>query len=114
LWLRRLLDRDFSESNGMESATMARRFPAPWREEKFSGGYVVRDATGLCPEWVRLDRIGRGDAAIHVRYASHSDHSALHDEPSRCANSGHYQFQLPGERLAMMLTTLNVITTSPA
>src|SRR5262249_46012494 len=26
--------------------TMARRFPTPWREEKFSGGYVVRDATG--------------------------------------------------------------------
>ena len=25
---------------------MARRFPTPWREEKFSGGYVVRDATG--------------------------------------------------------------------
>jgi len=24
---------------------MARRFPTPWREEKFSGGYVVRDAT---------------------------------------------------------------------
>jgi hypothetical protein len=30
----------------MEWATMARRFPPPWREEKFSGGYVVRDATG--------------------------------------------------------------------
>jgi hypothetical protein len=29
----------------MEWATMARRFPTPWREEKFSGGYVVRDAT---------------------------------------------------------------------
>jgi hypothetical protein len=25
---------------------MSRRFLAPWREEKFSGGYVVRDATG--------------------------------------------------------------------
>jgi len=25
---------------------MAGRFPTPWREEKFSGGYVVRDATG--------------------------------------------------------------------
>ena len=25
---------------------MSRCFPAPWREEKFSGGYVVRDATG--------------------------------------------------------------------
>jgi hypothetical protein len=25
---------------------MSRRFPAPWREERFSGGYVVRDATG--------------------------------------------------------------------
>ena len=30
----------------MESAIMGRRFPVPWREEKFSGGYVVRDATG--------------------------------------------------------------------
>ena len=25
---------------------MSRRFPAPWREEKFSGGYIVRDANG--------------------------------------------------------------------
>jgi hypothetical protein len=25
---------------------MSRRFPAPWREEKISGGYIVRDATG--------------------------------------------------------------------
>ena len=25
---------------------MSRRFPPPWREEKISGGYVVRDATG--------------------------------------------------------------------
>jgi hypothetical protein len=31
---------------GMELANMSRCFPAPWREEKFSGGYVVRDATG--------------------------------------------------------------------
>ena len=30
----------------VECATMARHFPMPWREEKFSGGYVVRDATG--------------------------------------------------------------------
>jgi hypothetical protein len=26
---------------------MTRRLPAPWREEKISGGYVVRDASGL-------------------------------------------------------------------
>jgi hypothetical protein len=25
---------------------MSRRFPAPWREEKVTGGYVVRDANG--------------------------------------------------------------------
>jgi hypothetical protein len=25
---------------------MSRRFPAPWREERFSEGHVVRDATG--------------------------------------------------------------------
>ena len=25
---------------------MSRRFPAPWREEKVAGGYVVRDANG--------------------------------------------------------------------
>jgi hypothetical protein len=25
---------------------MSRRFLAPWREEKISGGYVVRDANG--------------------------------------------------------------------
>jgi hypothetical protein len=25
---------------------MSQRFPRPWREEKFSGGYIVRDAIG--------------------------------------------------------------------
>jgi hypothetical protein len=25
---------------------MSRHFPAPWREEKIAGGYVVRDANG--------------------------------------------------------------------
>ena len=40
-------------------------------------------------------------------------------EDSLCLNflfpaCGHRHFQLPGGRLAMMLTTLNVITTSPA
>jgi hypothetical protein len=25
---------------------MSRRLPAPWREEKIAGGYVVRDANG--------------------------------------------------------------------
>jgi hypothetical protein len=29
--------------------TMRRRFPAPWREEKIAGGYVVRDANGQSP-----------------------------------------------------------------
>jgi len=28
---------------------------------------------GRCPLWVNLDTVGRGDAAIHVRYASNSD-----------------------------------------
>jgi hypothetical protein len=31
---------------------MSRRFPAPWREEKFSGGYVVRDANGFAVAYV--------------------------------------------------------------
>jgi hypothetical protein len=26
---------------------MTRRLPALWREEKISGGYIVRDASGL-------------------------------------------------------------------
>jgi hypothetical protein len=26
---------------------MTRRFPPPWRAEKFSGGYIVRDASGF-------------------------------------------------------------------
>ena len=26
---------------------MTRRLPAPWREEKIAGGYIVRDASGL-------------------------------------------------------------------
>jgi hypothetical protein len=28
------------------SQSMSRHFPPPWREEKVSGGYVVRDANG--------------------------------------------------------------------
>jgi len=31
---------------------MTRRLPAPWRAEKFSGGYVVRDATGFAVAYV--------------------------------------------------------------
>ena len=31
---------------------MSRRFPAPWREEQFSGGYVVRDANGFAVAYV--------------------------------------------------------------
>jgi hypothetical protein len=31
---------------------MTRRFPPPWRAEKFSGGYVVRDATGFAVAYV--------------------------------------------------------------
>jgi hypothetical protein len=36
---------------------MGRRFPAPWREEKFSGGYVVRDATGQALAYWTADAI---------------------------------------------------------
>src|SRR5260370_38393092 len=31
---------------------MARRMPPPWRAEKFSGGYVVRDANGFAVAYV--------------------------------------------------------------
>jgi hypothetical protein len=31
---------------------MTRRLPPPWRAEKFSGGYVVRDATGFAVAYV--------------------------------------------------------------
>jgi len=31
---------------------MARRLPPPWRAEKFSGGYVVRDANGFAVAYV--------------------------------------------------------------
>jgi hypothetical protein len=31
---------------------MTRRLPLPWRAEKFSGGYVVRDATGFAVAYV--------------------------------------------------------------
>jgi hypothetical protein len=40
------------QSAGMELAKMSRRFPPPWREEKFSGGYVVRDATGFAVAYI--------------------------------------------------------------
>jgi hypothetical protein len=45
-WDDRVGDHQRDASVSMERE-MSRRFPAPWREEKFSGGYVVRDATGL-------------------------------------------------------------------
>jgi hypothetical protein len=31
---------------------MARRFPPPWRADKISGGYVVRDANGQALAWI--------------------------------------------------------------
>jgi hypothetical protein len=31
---------------------MTRHFPPPWRAEKFSGGYVVRDANGFAVAYV--------------------------------------------------------------
>jgi len=31
---------------------MTRRLPPPWRAEKFSGGYTVRDATGFAVAYV--------------------------------------------------------------
>ena len=33
-------------------ASSPRRLPSPWRAEKFSGGYVVRDATGFAVTYV--------------------------------------------------------------
>ena len=29
-----------------------RRFPPPWRPDKFPGGYVVRDADGQAHVWI--------------------------------------------------------------
>src|SRR5262245_22236295 len=34
------------------SSEMTRHFPPPWRAEKFSGGYVVRDANGFAVAYV--------------------------------------------------------------
>jgi hypothetical protein len=31
---------------------MTRRLPPPWRAEKFSGGYVMRDANGFAVAYV--------------------------------------------------------------
>ena len=31
---------------------MTRRLPAPWHADKFSGGYVVRDANGFAVAYV--------------------------------------------------------------
>jgi hypothetical protein len=31
---------------------MTRHLPVPWRAEKFSGGYVVRDANGFAVAYV--------------------------------------------------------------
>jgi hypothetical protein len=40
-----------SFSHGNDN-TSARRFAAPWRSEKISGGYVVRDANGQALAYV--------------------------------------------------------------
>jgi hypothetical protein len=44
---------------------MSRRFPAPWREEKFSGGYIVRDATGQALAYIYAR--STGDEAIAAK-----------------------------------------------
>ena len=41
---------------------MSRRFPAPWREERISSGYVVRDSTG--------------QALVHI-FARATEHEAI-------------------------------------
>src|SRR5262249_11020654 len=54
---------------------MTRRLPPPWRADKFSGGYVVRDANGF-------HSIGRAKGG-----GSTSDISAPMSRPSRRASS---------------------------
>jgi len=49
-----------------------------------------------------------------VRFTPKSGQGSARPWCPLCARSGHCRFQRPGERLAMMLTTLNVITTSLA
>ena len=46
---RRLAER---ERERAKRGRMTRRLPPPWRAEKFSGGYVVRDATGFAVAYV--------------------------------------------------------------
>jgi Na+-driven multidrug efflux pump len=45
---------------------MTRRFPPPWRAEKFSGGYIVRDATGFAVAYVYGHSTGQKNPQ-HVR-----------------------------------------------
>src|SRR5262249_31270170 len=40
-------DRRVCGVHSARSSEMTRHFPPPWRAEKFSGGYVVRDANGF-------------------------------------------------------------------
>jgi hypothetical protein len=42
---------------------MTRRLPPPWRAEKFSGGYIVRDTTAFAVAYV-YGRSTEAEAAI--------------------------------------------------
>jgi hypothetical protein len=45
-------DRRVCGVHSARSSEMTRHFPPPWRAEKFSGGYVVRDANGFAVAYV--------------------------------------------------------------
>jgi hypothetical protein len=49
-----------------------RRFPPPWRADKISGGYVVRDASARLPELLGRGERGLGPLARRVAAASPS------------------------------------------
>jgi hypothetical protein len=64
-----------------------------------------------CPLWVISGHVQCNKVCpLYLR----KRHQIRHMKCQLRANTGHSQFQRSGERLAMILTTLNVITISPA
>jgi hypothetical protein len=49
---RRILPRANLSGGNSGGNQMTRRLPSPWHAEKFSGGYVVRDANGFAVAYV--------------------------------------------------------------
>jgi hypothetical protein len=105
-------------ADGCARAASGHAIAAPPSSDMNARRLMVAPSSGLGPHITTPLRKG---AAVHhskncamMSQMGQADVAADIVEPPVTAKGRHSRFQLSGERLAMMLTTLNVITTSPA